>query len=641
MKSFTNLYYLKADTNVSDIYDCIRNMFCNYDFPQSAPRNYSIETDTNCIIWNCPSEDNKLLEFYYSETQKELQIIFSKDVKNNLHRIFYKEQTDTSSFDYANQFMPLLKKFIPKAYIKIQPLDDKLCLQKAFHEHLQNVKKTNSENPDEDIDKAVKDFLLNLIYPAFGVSVDVSTLQNDDGKITFSTSVRKSDARIVIDKSKAAFVNSPFLVTIEFIADVDGKFLIPKSEIEQLSKDLWFINANFILSNNASAILDDKIFMKEIPNWRENYKLSKKNKILEKNFEDYRYNFINGIRNDIAKNFFLDNPSIKLKIGSLEHEIVKSETIMESWSGRIRKESYEYSYEDIKNRILDYITSDENVFYEWINKEFPEFSEKKREDNQLIQEKISFYLKKYEQKEGSFIELSQKHELLEKQIRYLEARNKELQSQNEKLNASLFEIRQKGLTDTISSLEENKYQSLLQKITVLENGNKTLRAENINLKSRLEILEFKKSDEKEDKTIILSVPCAEGDLSQNEIRDYLYKLLYSKIEDEKRKLPKNKEDEVCRKRDVLKSLEQEKEFDWNNSETAKKLERIGCILRKNKKSLFDELKQEGFNQVKGSKNHPKFYYCNEKYQISFSLTPSDVNAFGSRMKEIKARLFCI
>lgn len=136
--------------------------------------------------------------------------------------------------------------------------------------------------------------------------------------------------------------------------------------------------------------------------------------------------------------------------------------------------------------------------------------------------------------------------------------------------------------------------------------------------------------------ITLKIPCSEQNLFPDEIEDFLYLLLYSALEQQKRKLPDDKKDEVTRKRDVLKVLIQEKLFNWNKSKTNIKLEQI-------KNTILEEAllkKHEGFN-LTTEKNHFKYTFYG-RYKISFSKTTSDkIRVREKRINEIKARFFLI
>lgn len=650
IRTFATLYYLKSDTKISNIYDCIKNIFAEYGLPQNAPKNYSIITDSISLFWDCPNEDDKLVEFCFygceNGQNNELQLIFNKNVKDSVHELFFRETTEDSNFVYTEILFSAIKKFIPKSYLQTKIIDDKLKIQTAFHEYLTKIKNSNSGDINEAIDKSLYDFLLNVIHPGFNQSIEFSTTENADGTITFSSQVKKSDAEIIISKHKKNICEFPYAIKIEFVADVNGNLFLSKSEIEQLMEDLQFLNATFIASYGVSSILNREILTKNIPNWRENERATKKDIVLRNEFQNFQNEFINGVKNDFAKKFFLEEPSIKIKIGSSEHEILKVATIIESWSGNTRKETYDYSYEKVKNEILDYVTSSEKPLEEWINKVFPELQEKAEEDDRLIQEKMSLYLKKYGVEAGKSLELSKENESLKREINYLNTKNTDLSSKNKRLLSLLQASGQANSNAIENPLCQNiEYQKILQKSSNLESENKELKKELATLRSKIETLEKKNSrgTENENTYIMLRIPCKEGNISENEIEDFLYKLLYSAIAAEKKKLPENKNDEQRRKRDVLESLSREKVFDWADSKTCKKIERIENIFKQTKDftSVWKKLRDEGIEKY-AEDNYIKYWYGKTKYIFSHAKTPEDAYTVVNKIiRDIKFTCFLI
>ena len=148
-------------------------------------------------------------------------------------------------------------------------------------------------------------------------------------------------------------------------------------------------------------------------------------------------------------------------------------------------------------------------------------------------------------------------------------------------------------------------------------------------------------EEKSASEILLRIPCAESSLFKNEIQDFLYALLYSELEKEMLNFPKNKSDEHYRKLDVLSSLLDARTFDWEKSETYKNLSKVNKALNCHKKYNYDNLPASLFYKKDNCHNHLKYCFVSERYQLTFSLTPSDGNACKQQSREIKKRCFLI
>ncbi len=92
----------------------------------------------------------------------------------------------------------------------------------------------------------------------------------------------------------------------------------------------------------------------------------------------------------------------------------------------------------------------------------------------------------------------------------------------------------------------------------------------------------------------------------------------------------------------MKALLEERKHCVSESETKNKIDRIEKILKSNDRPSLEELKHEGFIKIDKTKTHPKTYFYDERYQVSFSSTPSD-NKRGdlNKMAEIKRRCFLL
>ena len=171
--------------------------------------------------------------------------------------------------------------------------------------------------------------------------------------------------------------------------------------------------------------------------------------------------------------------------------------------------------------------------------------------------------------------------------------------------------------------------------------NQALIKENAELKKELENLKRKKSCEKinNDKNkncIVLTLPCEEKNLFENEIEDFLYKLLYDALELQNHHFPQNKNDEHFRKQDVITSLLKTKTFDFEKSFTSNLMRNIKEVLETGEKS---KLESYGFIKKGACKGYQKYYFHKERYQFMFSRTPEDRNAPKNQMREISKRVF--
>lgn len=162
------------------------------------------------------------------------------------------------------------------------------------------------------------------------------------------------------------------------------------------------------------------------------------------------------------------------------------------------------------------------------------------------------------------------------------------------------------------------------------------------LKEEIKKLENKlaaQTAEESGSEIVLRIPCTEPSLFKNEIQDYLYALLYSAVENEIQQFPKNKADEHYRKLDVLSSILNARTFKWEQTNTNKNLSRVITALNTHKKYNYDNLPANLFYKKDNCRNHLKYCFVSDRYQITFSLTPSDGNASKQQAREIKKRCF--
>ncbi len=178
-------------------------------------------------------------------------------------------------------------------------------------------------------------------------------------------------------------------------------------------------------------------------------------------------------------------------------------------------------------------------------------------------------------------------------------------------------------------------------LQLLKNENESLRKKNSQLEAQVKQFNTLKESKGPASEITLRIPCPEKSLFSNEIHDYLMATLYSALEKENQNFPKNKTDEHFRKQDVLNAILSSKNFRWEQTETNKKLSNVYTALHNHKKYEYGKLQACGFKKKENCKNHLKYYFVLNRYQLTFSLSPSDGNASKQQCREIKQRCFLI
>ena len=238
---------------------------------------------------------------------------------------------------------------------------------------------------------------------------------------------------------------------------------------------------------------------------------------------------------------FCPDPRSRIIVGSSQESIYEIDEIQEK------------GYEALLSAIIDKIKPDESLFGEQIKQKFHNYVES--EDTKRVQEQLLSYIKENGldetqiQKDRELIE-KQKEEIagLKSTITDLESRVANEKQQMECVASNVDKKSEKGGSEK-------------RRIEELEKENSDLKKNYNEIYDRYSDLEqqyTKKQNEENTCSYHLDIPCSEKNLFPNEMEDYLYMLLYSKIKEEHQNLPKNKEDERCRKRDVLEKLVGEK-----------------------------------------------------------------------------------
>lgn len=611
MSLWSDVYFLKSNAGVHDIWDCLRNVFPDFrehSFSESVPCKFSFENENKIFIWNCPQDENELIEFrflkkfYDNESalqrqKKSLRLAFDRKLyrhkAGDVHALFYEETAENSDLMFCTHLFPMIKKIVPKGYFSAKVLDDRQIAKELYlHGSLSSVELSNMIK--EQVEKSGKMWLCN---------------------------------------------------TIKFSADENGKFFFPSEWIEKLSDELWFLNANFIKSYGMLSAIN-----------AENYKKKADIKKFEKQSKE------RGMEERFERTFKVDKDVEKERRLVSEDVDIRSKIIINSyssWEKEILSDDVEFDfdengYEILKNKIISSFCPNvrSSEVNEKIRESIPNLLEKDKTAEKIFDEKVEFQLKESGLDRGSLEEilkvnrsLKSENDSLKKEIEFLKSKNSSIDKKAVDYKKSAENIETK-FTESPSAKKDMHSKTedfLLKENEALQNEIKMLQNENSSLKSRIVVLENKKESQQNNREgYSLAIPCSCKELFDGEITDYLQLCLYSKIEEDEKNLPKNEETEVSRKKDVVKALLEERKYHVSESATKNKIDRIEKILKSNDRPSLEELKHEGFIKIDKTKTHPKTYFYDERYQVTFSSTPSD-NKRGdlNKMAEIKRRCFLL
>ena len=431
---------------------------------------------------------------------------------------------------------------------------------------------------------------------------------------------------------------------ITFYADENGKLLFPQEWMGKLSKDLYFLNINHRYDKGLSVLdidFENEQLLKELCSCFKMEKLSVENlgepfmMEMQKQCQNPQcghqrkehickpkgnvWNHLSTKGKEEFKSFVKDSCDNRKRL--LKEKLIMSpnaKIIIETQKDKteITKEAFKCaSYEEFCAFMLNEVLKIRKTKFSSSDAEIDTFipcesNNKYKLENQKLKNDL--------QKARADIEAlkKQKAELLE------ELKELKCQIPADK-NAS-----QPGSAENSAVINE-------------------LKAENHELREKNKRIELALNDiNTKDETsssgfITLSIPCAETNLFKNEIEDYCYGVLYSALEYEQQNLPQNKADEKSRKVDVITDILARRKFRWENTWTFRQIADIETVLRSSRRPSFQELAKYGFISKQDCKKHPKCYFYEERYQLTFSLTPSDANFPNLKMKEIKARCFLV
>ncbi len=406
---------------------------------------------------------------------------------------------------------------------------------------------------------------------------------------------------------------------ITFYADEDGKLLFPQEWMEKLANDLYFMDINHRYDKGLSVLNIDFDDEQRIKHLCEHFKQM----IMEKHIGKLKGNMWDCLSTEDDKERF--KSFLKALFESQKRRL--KETFILSPDAKITIETQKNKTE-ITKKIFECTSYEEFcafILNEALKLREPKFISSDSENNTLIScESDGKY--KFENKK------------LEMELQKTKTELKKLRNQNKELLDELKELKcripadnkvcKTDITETSGIIDELKAKNheLKEKNKQLEQGLNGINA---------------KSEYDSDGFITLSIPCTEANLFKNEIEDYCYGVLYSALEYEKQNLPQNKEDENSRKADVIADILANREFKWENTETFSRINGIENILKSSRKPCVQELEKCGFVPKSSYRKHQKCYYHKKRYQVFFSLTPSDANAPNLKMKEIRARFFLL
>lgn len=593
MNYFGNIYCLKGNVEFLEIWDGILKCLSHLNYgdvkslPKNPPESLYIKNQKSILSLSVPSSSNSLVELNFTgelkEGEIELRICFDRNISqkggDGIHLLAYEEKL---------------------------------------------ISKNDEENAGIFFFKDFFEFLKPLVPKKY-----VSTKVIDT---RFSQGERKN-----------------FPIQIEFFASFYQNYFFDSTWIQKICDELWFLDAEFVRNIGEKRSTNAKKTQKALDFKAEFESREDKDQFLKEKVSK----FMSGM-SDVHVRYISPHHNPSDTTGMLE-EMLRSK--IEITSGKKTETLYDSSfkrkpsYETFLKAIISKIHFKEQFFTEKIKDEMPSYAEKKSEEEMETQKKVDMKLRS----EGKDMNrtLFKKNEELQKKLASQEKLNEELKAKitalkNEKSSPSLpSESENLALlasqAEKADTLKDDEILRLNQKNQDLREENSRLKKDNSDLLERISNLEqaLENSSDGDEDFFTLKIPCREKNLFPNEIEDFLYLLLYTKIDEEIKKLPQNREDENCRKPDVLEELLARKKFDWDRSETAKKLEKIENILRATKRPSLDVLAHEGLKTVPGTKNHPKCYFYDEKYQRTFSLTPSDKRIADNKVKELKGSFFLL
>ncbi len=601
MQSWRNVYFLKAGTEAAELWGCVRSLFPGHKLSEKAPKKLSFEEGDELFSWNCPGDEEELVEFIFSRSgcacPVSLRLAFDRRISvvggGKVQPLFYEELWDDGASAFCRQFFSLIRKLVPKNQMCVKFIDDRAEAKKIF---LKTDCLPLIPLDVKDFQKKISDYIENSL----------------DGSLPAS---------------------------VKFFSDGDGQFFFPESWIPRIVDELWFLGVNFVKSCGIQSAMTRENFLQIDSRLRKRDRAARRNERAKESFFEKIDAFIEGERENVSR-YLLSRTHVLIESsGSKSVDLFPSDFGLEP-RGRLPDDdsSYALFFDKILCSVDLKKAADEKV-----GSFFSSVLKSDMDEQRLAEDRISFQLRKRGLEIADVDRLASGNEALEKENSALKRKIADLEERISILGASKNEL---SVLDE-HSVRKSELDAAFAKVAALTQKNSELSAElgetrkdKQALESRVEALEGRELASVPDGgCIVLEVPCGKKELFFGEIRDYLYSCLYQKIEDERKSLPENEETEASRKRDVLESILSERAAGSSQSATRLKLERLESILKSAKKPSLDDLAREGFVKIKGTKTHPKMYFYDERYQVTFSLSPSDDKVPMNKMKEIRSRCF--
>ncbi len=645
MAKWGSAYFLEEKVDIQTMWSLILQGFKDFlpiGFPEKVPENFFFKRDDFVFSWdNSDDSDLVLTDLDFSikidGKEDEFTLVYEKNstlpmFKQKIRRLIVREEYKGDGLPLCCSIMPLLKSRVPKLFVLDRIRDEKWRIYKAYPgiREQQKKKKEAETTVQIDFDKIAKmDFSSDQknMRPEFLSKYDsLEALRSSYVK-------PKEEAEEVLDEKEAkqkAFDENFFLIKgITFYADIHDQFWFDESWIRRFCSEMWFLNAHYNQYVGARTYVKN-MFLAMNPlyvKWNAKRHKSKEsvdavNKCIEDGLEKVF---------ETDPNMWRDEAHILVMISDKEVILTKSNTKYAT-------------YEEFRDSIVGVIEFDEDTFYNHVNTRFAG-QDLVRDDEEVpiaVKQKVNEFLSE--------------HKLDAPTVSKLRKDLETIKAENEELKKAAAEAK-KQHEDEISELEQKLRNAALPAATLAQSNDayekdiadlkqslKEREAENKQLKDRIAQLEqslFSRVSESEDDAITLRVPASVKPLFKDELSDYLFAMLYGALEKDLESLPHNRADEVNRKRDVLQDILERREFKTENCETMQKIERISTLLKSDAKSPLDLLLSEGIVKVEGAKNHPKYYFYDEKYQMTVAGTPSDIAVAWRQLSNLEKCFFLL
>lgn len=634
MAQWGSVYFVDAKVCAQDIWTFIVKTFRDivpFSLPEEVSENLFFKNSNFAFSWNNTEEDSlRFTNFDFTGTlngnEEYFHLIFEKNStstlkKHVLRHIVVREIYKGSGLPICYSFMPFVKPFVPKKLLLDDVVDETWYLHKAASQ--MNIEKEQSFFNPEDLLAKIGEQSAKQSFNTFGKFGAFDTIEDFRNSYMQNKSPK--------NKAKSELEKSLYIVkNILFYADENDRFWFDESWILRFCSEMWFLNAHF---NRFSGV---NTYIKHLlpamsPSFRkmfERHHLSPELlEIKEKAFADS------------AKDLMRDQPKTWRREAHITLRYPDGKEVY------FTKDNTDFSsYESLRDTLVGAIEMTEEQFLKHINTRFEneEIVETEEKISNSVRQNVDYFLAEHKIDVASISALRSDYESLKKEN---EALKKENDAMKKKYceEVSSLEKKLRNASLPLPTLSERN-DSFEKDVAELKQALKASESEKNQLKesvSALEKLLDTSGNDSEGESITLCVPSKLSPLFKTELSDYLYSLLYGALESEKEALPENRADEVSRKRDVVSDLFSCRTFKKENCESQKKIERIAAILRSDAKFPLDSLLAEGFGKVEGAHNHPKYYFHDEKYQMTFPSTPSDSGVAWRQIRDLCKCLFLV